>query len=205
VSEFWQRWWRSLSAARLVPEPAPLNPDGPSAALAEANMVIAGLAATLAERDAEVAGLRQSGSDAADLRAAIGEALNAPGVSFCQGDDLAADVKGLVGKHLKLTHDYVSARRALSAAEGGNAALTARAEQAEATAASLRDGSAALSRRVADAAAALRQIADAPPGTTHAVKTALAAAGLAALAGDAGEAPAGAQDGAQGAAGGFLA
>lgn len=84
-------------------------------------------------------------------------------------------------------------------------ARTARAEQAEATAATLRDGNAWLVRRVADAIAALRQIADAPPGTTHAVKTTLAAAGLAALAGDAGEAPAGAHGPSEGRAEGFLA
>lgn len=154
----------------------------------------------------ESAPLKAADANAAVLeaRAEITQLRTEVGQANADAASLRQEAMRLREDNRDLRDGVAKAQRAQDQDAASIAARTARAEQAEATAASLRDGNAALSRRVADAVAALRQIADAPPGTTHAVKTTLAAAGLAALAGDAREAPAGAQEAAQGRAGGFM-
>lgn len=206
MSEFWHRYWQRLAGARPRPEPnllkaaageVPVKPDdGRRAAIHPDDCEHSW--GSLHEPDHRLYWVRQCtlchAVDWADLDAEIGKLLAGKDEIDQRKDVIVADLRKAVAE----------AERIIAGRDARIAALTDRAEQAEATAASLRDGSAALSRRVADAVAALRQIADAPPGTTHATKTALAAAGLAALSGDAREVPAGAHDGAEGVAGGFL-
>lgn len=126
MSEFWHRYWQRLAGARPRPEPAPLNPephDDCEAALAARKVI--------AERDAEIADLRQallrSESVVMDRR----EALN-------RSEATAGDMRNRLAN-------------AMRAAEKDAATITAgteRAEQAEATAASLRDDNARLGRTI---------------------------------------------------------
>jgi hypothetical protein len=176
MSDRWKRYRLRLRGVRPRPEPAPLK----FAASAEMGLV----------EQANVA-LRE-------LQATRTEALDAMRARAERAERDAAELRERAERDGETIATLRSGR---SAAIDD---LTARAEGAEAAVARLRDDNASLARSVIAAGDALRQVAQAPPGTTHAAKTALAAAGLAALAGDAREVPAGAQDGAEGRTEGFM-
>lgn len=155
----------------------------------------------------EPAALKAADANAAVLeaRAEITQLRTEVGQANADAASLRQEAMRLREDNRDLRDGVAKAQRAQGQDAASIAALTDRAEQAEATAASLRDDNARLARSVITAGDALRQIADAPTGTTHAVKTTLAATGLAALSDDAGEVPAGAQEPSEGRAEGFLA